>query len=155
MTRRLILVLGLLFAVPALTGPALGLVDFDRDTLEIQTADGRYGFDIELALSPEQHAQGLMFRQSMPPDAGMLFLYKRARPVSFWMKNTYIPLDIVFIAEDGHIVNIAERTIPMSTKPIPSEGPVLGILELNSGTTRLLGIVPGDLVLHSAFGTAE
>jgi uncharacterized membrane protein (UPF0127 family) len=155
MIRHLLLALALVVALPSGPGAAQSLASFDKDTLEIETAGGRHAFDVELALTREQHSQGLMYRQSLAPDAGMLFLYQRAQPVAFWMKNTYIPLDIIFIGEDGRIVNIAKRTVPFSTTPIPSEGPVLGILEVNSGTTGRLGVAPGDIVLHPAFGTAE
>jgi uncharacterized membrane protein (UPF0127 family) len=123
------------------------LLSFEKDTLIIEAASGaRHSFNVELALSPEQMAQGLMYRKQMAADAGMLFIYPAPTPTAFWMKNTYIPLDMLFIAADGHILNIAERTIPQTETPVPSAGPIKAVLELNGGTSQRLGIKPGDRV---------
>lgn len=128
------------------------LATFTRDSLVLRTADGtEREFDIELALTPQQQAQGLMYRQSLAADAGMLFVYRPARAVSMWMKNTVIPLDMLFIAEDGEIVKIVERTVPFSLTTIPSDRRVLAVLEINGGTADRLGIRPGDRVVHPAF----
>ncbi|AWK87031.1 DUF192 domain-containing protein [Azospirillum thermophilum] len=136
--------------------PAKAQERFDRSSLTVQTASGgKYRFDVELALTPAQQAQGLMFRQSMAADAGMLFLYDRPQPASFWMKNTLIPLDMLFIGADGRIVNIHDRATPQSLDAVNSAGPVKGILEINGGMAARLGIKPGDLVVHQAFGTAK
>ena len=89
---------------------------------------------------------GLMFRTALAPDAGMLFLYPTPRETSFWMQNTYLPLDMLFIDEDGVIRHIAERTVPLSTTPVPSNGPVRAVLEVNGGTSDRLGIAVGDRV---------
>lgn len=141
--------------LPALVSSArAGLEIFRQDSLVIETERGeRHPFTVELALNAAQQAQGLMFRRDLAPDAGMLFLYGRVRDVSMWMKNTLIPLDMLFIAADGRIVNIAERTVPGSLETIPSGQPVLGVLELNGGTAARLGIATGDLIRHRAFGT--
>ena len=129
-----------------------GLASFTRDRLTLRAADGtERRFEIELALTPQQQAQGLMFRPSLAPDAGMLFVYRPARVVAMWMKNTQIPLDMLFIAEDGEIVKIAERTVPFSLASISSERAVRGVLEINGGVTDRLGIRPGDRVLHPVF----
>jgi len=129
-----------------------GLASFEQDQLVIETAEGaRHDFLIELATSPQQQQQGLMFRRDMDADAGMLFVYSRVRVVSMWMRNTYIPLDMLFIADDGVIVRIVERTVPMSLKTISSGQKVRGVLELNGGTTARLGIKRGDRVLYGAF----
>ncbi|MCH7796806.1 MAG: DUF192 domain-containing protein [Proteobacteria bacterium] len=130
----------------------LRLQTFERDVLVIETEDGsRHRFEVELALDNEQRAQGLMYRRDLADDAGMLFLYGREWPVSMWMRNTFIPLDMLFIAGDGRIVRIVERTVPQSLETISSGRPVTGVLEVNGGTVARLGIQPGDRVLHRAF----
>ena len=126
----------------------------ETDALSIETEDGRrYPFTVELALTREQQARGLMFREEMAPDHGMLFLFDSVRPVSFWMRNTPLSLDMLFIAADGTIVNIAEQTTPLSDQSYPSDGPVRAVLEVNAGLTALLGIEPGDRLIYEAFGT--
>jgi uncharacterized membrane protein (UPF0127 family) len=128
---------------------------FERDQLAIETASGGQQFAVELAITSEQRAQGLMYRQRLPADAGMLFVYPAARPVSMWMKNTVIPLDMLFIGDDGRILHIAERTIPGSTATISSMQPARAVLELNGGTAARLKIQVGDRVLYRTFGTAD
>jgi uncharacterized membrane protein (UPF0127 family) len=128
---------------------------FERDQLAIETTGGGQQFAVELAVTSEQRAQGLMYRQRMPADTGMLFLYPAARPVSMWMKNTLIPLDMLFIGDDGRILHIAERTIPGSTATISSMQPARAVLELNGGTAARLKIQVGDRVLYRTFGTAD
>ena len=128
---------------------------FERDQLAIETTGGGQQFAVELAVTSEQRAQGLMYRQRMPADAGMLFLYPAARPVSMWMKNTLMPLDMLFIGDDGRILHIAERTIPGSTATISSMQPARAVLELNGGTAARLKIQVGDRVLYRTFGTAD
>jgi len=128
---------------------------FEHDQLTIETAAGAQQFAVELAVTSEQRAQGLMYRQRLPADAGMLFLYPAARPVSMWMKNTVIPLDMLFIGDDGRILHIAERAIPGSTATISSMQPARAVLELNGGTAARLKIQVGDRVLYRAFGTAD
>ena len=130
------------------------LVSFSRETLTIQTGEKSHKFSVELALNGRQHAQGLMFRRHMAPDAGMLFVYRREEPTAMWMKNTFIPLDMVFIAGDGTVRRIAERTVPMSEAIIPSGGPVVAVLELNAGTASRLGLKPGDKIVSRSLGTA-
>ncbi len=129
-----------------------GLASFPRDSLVLHTADGtERALDVELAVNREQQAQGLMYRQSLAADAGMLFIYRPARPVSMWMKNTLIPLDMLFIAEDGEIVKIVERAVPLSLTTISSDRRVRAVLEINGGMVNRLGIRPGDRVVHPAF----
>ena len=120
--------------------------------LAIVAANGRHEFKVEVVSTPDKMAQGLMYRKSLPEDAGMLFDYGRPQPASFWMKNTLIPLDMIFIGADGRIINIHERAVPLSLDPIPSAGPVRGVLEVNGGTAARLGIKPGDRVVHPIFG---
>ena len=127
-------------------------VTFERDTLAIRTASGEIKFDVELALTPAQKQRGLMFREKLEPYTGMLFDFGTPQVVSMWMMNTLIPLDMIFIAADGRIISIAANTKPMSTDTILSGGQALGVLEIAGGTARLLGIKPGDVVVHSLFG---
>jgi uncharacterized protein len=134
------------------TAAAQGAASFERSGLIIETAQGqKHRFDIELAVTPAQQAQGLMFRQRMAPDAGMLFLYDRPQSVAMWMKNTLIPLDMLFIDTKGRITGIEERTVPFSTQTIESPGLASAVLELNAGTAERLGIRTGDRLVHPAF----
>ena len=128
---------------------------FERGELTIEAATGTHRFDVELAVLPEQRAQGLMFRDRLPADSGMLFIYPEDQMVAMWMKNTLIPLDMIFIARDGRIVRIAERTVPGSLATIDSGGLARGVLEVNGGTAARLGIRPGDRVVHPAFAPSE
>ncbi|WP_420348461.1 DUF192 domain-containing protein [Pelagibius sp.] len=145
----------LLLAVAPGAGPAqaqANVVTFDKDELAIETAaGGRHVFEVEMAVSPDQRSQGLMFRHSMAATAGMLFLFERPEPRAMWMKNTLIPLDMLFIDEGGVIVRIQERTVPFSLQAISSGQDVIAVLELNAGTSSRLSIKPGDRVVHSAF----
>jgi uncharacterized membrane protein (UPF0127 family) len=102
-------------------------------------------------VTADEQRKGLMYRRTMPANAGMLFLYDNGSRVTMWMSNTYIPLDMLFIAADGRITHIVERTVPMSTELIGSNGPVRAVLELNGGTASRLGIEVGDKVRHPAF----
>jgi uncharacterized protein len=148
------LTLSVLPASKTVAQQAGSLVTFSREPLAIQSGDKLHKFSVELALNNRQHRQGLMFRRRMAADAGMLFVYRREESISMWMKNTYIPLDMLFIASDGKIRHVAERTVPMSEAVIGSGGPVVAVLELNAGTVSRLGLKPGDSVLSSALGTA-
>ena len=139
-----VLVAALALTVAALAQPAL-------ESLTIVTDEARHDFMVELAATPEERSRGLMFRRSMPAEQGMLFDFERVQPVSMWMRNTYLPLDMLFIAEDGEIVRIAADTEPLSERTIPSGQPVLSVLELNAGTARRLGIEAGDRVEHPLF----
>jgi len=147
MLRSILLAAGIVFSVMA---PAAFAAEFGD--LTIDTAQGSRAFSVELATQPDQMAVGLMFRQSLAPDAGMLFIYPSEQPVEFWMKNTVIPLDMIFIAGDGRIRRIVERTIPLSTTPISSIDEVRAVLEVNAGTAARLGIKPGDIVRSAVLG---
>ena len=135
-----------LFLAPHARAQQQPLVTFKHDELTITGAGGAHKFQIELATDNAQREQGLMYRQTMAPDAGMLFIYDRSQPVAMWMENTYIPLDMLFIAADGHIVNIRQRAVPHSQENIASAGPVKAVLELNGGTVSRLDIKVGDKV---------
>jgi uncharacterized membrane protein (UPF0127 family) len=124
----------------------------DVQTLEIVTKNGVHVFTVELARTDETRARGLMFVRELPEGRGMLFDFERDQDVSMWMKNTYIPLDMLFIRADGRIQRIAQKTEPLSERIIPSGGPVRAVLEVIGGTARKLGIAPGDRVAHPMFG---
>jgi uncharacterized protein len=138
------ILLGFLFAA----GPArpAGL-----HTLEIASKTGVHVFQVEIADTEAAREKGLMFVKSLPEGQGMLFDFHQEAEVSFWMKNTYIPLDMIFIRSDGRILRIAENTKPLSEEIIPSGGPVLAVLEVIGGTARKFGIAPGDRVAFPIF----
>ena len=137
------------FVAPAAAPQALAT--YGKSELTIETAGGKRHFAIEEAKTPQQMAQGLMYRRAMAADAGMLFEYERAQPAAFWMKNTLIPLDMLFIGADGTVLDIHERAVPLSLDPIGTDKPVLGVLELNGGTVSRLGIKRGDRIDHPIF----
>jgi uncharacterized protein len=147
------LALAFAFAFVALAARAQ-LQHFDAASLTIDTAKGPERFSIELAITPAQQEQGLMYRRSMPADAGMLFIMPTTRVAVFWMKNTYIPLDMLFIAKNGEVADIHELAVPMSEANIVSKVPVKAVLEVNGGTVARLGIKPGDIVHYAEFGNA-
>lgn len=125
---------------------------FERSTLTIQTERGSHKFDVELATTPDQLSVGLMYRRSLAVDAGMLFDYSRPQKVAMWMKNTLIPLDMVFIDASGTVAHISERAVPKSLRTISSKVPVRAVLELNGGTVARLKIKIGDRIRHAIFG---
>lgn len=114
--------------------------------LTVTTPKGPHAFRVEVARSPQEQARGLMFRTEMGPDEGMLFPYDQPRVLSFWMKNTVLSLDLVFIDEQHRIINIAENAVPYSEQSILSDAPGVAVLELNAGRARELGIVAGNKV---------
>ena len=114
--------------------------------LTVQSRGGTHRFTVEVARTPEQQAQGLMHRQSLAPDRGMLFPYAPPQPVAFWMKNTLIPLDMIFIASDGRIVGIAANTTPLSTTPVSVGRPSRYVLEVAGGYAARAGIATGDRI---------
>lgn len=128
------------------TLPAAAM-QFDTSSLTVETGDHHvHPFTVELALTSEQQARGLMFRDHIPSDHGMLFLYQSPQVVSYWMRNCLVPMDMLFIAEDGRITNIQVNAEPGSEKPIYSSERVLAVLELQGGLSVTLGIKPGDHV---------
>lgn len=114
--------------------------------LTVTHAGKKHGFRVEVAASPAQQEKGLMYRTEMGPDEGMIFPMNPARGASFWMRNTVIPLDIIFVGTDGRILNIAANAVPYDETPLPSAGLVKAVLELNGGRAAELGIAPGDMV---------
>jgi len=149
--------LGLLLACPAIaraqTGPLEELDAFPKGELTI--SDGkrtRHVFRVWLADTPSRQSQGLMFVRSLPPLRGMLFVHDQPKTIAMWMKNTYIPLDMVFIDGRGRVQQVVEQTTPHSLATIQSKDPALAVLEIAGGEARRLGIHPGQLVTHPALG---
>lgn len=150
--RRIWLALALGAVVATALGPAAPALGFDRSEVTILASDGKqHRFKVEVARTPDDRARGLMHRRALDADAGMLFDFETVQLVSMWMMNTLIPLDMLFIAADGRIATIAERTVPHSTASILSEVAVRGVLEVNGGTVARLGIKRGDRVRHPIF----
>ncbi len=138
----------IVFSLLVVSGPARAA---DRTIVEIASKTGMHAFAVELATTDAERAQGLMNRKELPEGQGMLFDFHRDQEVGFWMKNTYISLDMIFIRSDGRIMRIAENTQPLSEKIVPSNGPVRAVLEVIAGTSRKLGIAVGDHVAHPIF----
>jgi uncharacterized membrane protein (UPF0127 family) len=120
-------------------------------TLEIVTKSGVQVFSVEMATTEEEKTTGLMYRKELADGRGMLFDFSPEQEVSMWMKNTFIPLDMIFIRADGRILRIAENTEPQSLTIIPSNGLAKGVLEVIAGTAKKYGIAPGDRVAHPLF----
>lgn len=116
------------------------------EKMAIVTAQGRFEFDVEIADETGEQQRGLMFRTDLPARRGMLFDFGQTRMVTMWMRNTPLPLDMVFIRDDGTVANVAERTTPFSDDIVPSAEPVAYVLELNGGIARMIGLKPGDKV---------
>jgi len=123
-------------------------------TIVIDTDHGPHAFRVEVAADPASQEKGLMFRKTMAPDAGMIFEFPRPSMEAFWMKNTILPLDIIFIRANGTISSIAPNAEPYSTTTIPSIEPIRAVLELNGGRAAQLGIEPDHVVHHAFFGNA-
>lgn len=148
-------------AARRLLGAALALAALDaaaapcaEDRIDFLLDAGTVSFEIELAVTPGEQAQGLMHRPVLPEGTGMLFLYDPPRRARFWMKNTMIPLDMIFIDETGRVESIEARAVPHSLTVRASQGPVTGVLEINGGRAEALGIGPGAQARHPAFPAA-
>ena len=139
----------LLMAVPAAVA---GDIVFGRGQVRIETAGGVRLFHVELAETSEQRSRGLMYRRTLAPDAGMLFLFPERERPTMWMANTWLPLDMLFLATDGRIVDIFPNTVPRSRLVISSPHPARMVLELRGGTARRLGIAPGDRISWRRLG---
>ncbi len=138
------------FSLAACAEPAA-----DADTLIIETRNGPAVFTVELADTPELREKGLMYREELAADAGMLFDFGETRMVTMWMRNTPLPLDMLFINGEGRILHIAEQTVPYSEAIVSSRFPVSAVFEVNGGTARDLGIEVGDVVRHPLFGNVS
>jgi len=128
---------------------------FPTGELTVKTQDTSYDFDIELALDDSHRQYGLMFRTNLPEMNGMLFIYEEKKRISMWMKNTFIPLDILFIDDDGKIIRIAKSQQPRSLSLIRSGGEAKAVLELNGGLTDKLNIAVGDEIIYPTFGNMK
>jgi uncharacterized membrane protein (UPF0127 family) len=157
MFRRAVIALAALVPAAARAQPGVDRPQprLATEPLVIVTRDGRrHAFTVEMAVDSSHQMIGLMFRPEVKPDEGMLFDWGAPRESSMWMRNTITSLDMVFIAADGRVHRIAERTVPLSLATVSSGGPVRATLELAAGITERLDIRPGDRVLHRIFGTA-
>lgn len=154
-TRCALLVLAALLAAVARAqdGALESLETFPRSSLEIDSGSARHRFEVWVADTVPRRAQGLMHAKTLAAMRGMLFLYPEPQVVSMWMKNTLIPLDMLFVAADGRIIRIAARTTPHSLDSITSMGPVIAVIEIAGGEAARLGIKTGARVLHPAFRT--
>jgi uncharacterized protein len=149
------LALSVFIAQPVFAGPTLEASanmpqKLPLSKLMVVSANKSHKFRVQVALSPKEHEIGLMFRKQMPKSEGMLFVFPQPKEASFWMQNTPLSLDLIFIRADGSIANIAAKARPMSTSVIPSVGRVIGVLEINGGLSAKLGIAAGDRVEHKA-----
>lgn len=132
--------------------PLEPLDHFPQTKVRVESASGSHEFSAWVAATEPRRNQGLMQVKSLPPNRGMLFLFDAPQVAIFWMKDTLIPLDLLFIARDGRVIRLVERATPMSESLINSMGVVSAVLELAGGTSAKLGIKAGDRVHHAAFG---
>jgi uncharacterized membrane protein (UPF0127 family) len=142
---------GAALAIAALALPAMA----DESQLVLNTADGPQSFSVEVVDTAESRAQGLMYVTELADDAGMLFDFKEERPVSFWMRNTFIPLDMIFVGADGVIRNIHVNARPHDPTSIPSDGPVQYVLEIPGGRSVEIGLKAGDTMEHDRIAAAD
>ncbi|VTZ52384.1 conserved hypothetical protein [Methylocella tundrae] len=151
LASALILTFLLVFATPqaeVLAGEAGAKIE----RLDIVTASGAHPFLVEVMRTESERERGLMFRRTLAADRGMLFDFETERPVQMWMKNTYLPLDMIFISRTGRVVGLAENTEPLSEAIISSGAPAYGVLEVNAGSAARIGLKIGDSVRHPLFG---
>jgi len=145
-----------LMVAPGLNPPATAALDRPQprlpvQTIAIDTPHGPVSLTVEMAITGRQQEQGLMYRRQMDADCGMLFVFPNPTQITFWMKNTYLPLDMLFIRADGTVSSIAAHTKPRTLDPVPSAEPVKAVLELNAGRAKALGIEEGAKVRASIF----
>lgn len=124
------------------------------ETLQVRTDGGVHTFRVEIADTAREREYGLMCRRSLAADRGMLFIFPAAEYQAFWMRNTLIPLDIIYIGADGRVVSVVQNARPLDERPLSSAGPALGVLELAAGRAAQIGLLPGDRVFHRAFPRA-
>lgn len=144
MLQRILIAGFVALAVPILLGSAIAA---GTGTVVLKTKTGEHRYTVEIATTNGERAKGLMFRRSLPEDSGMLFIYDPPQPVGMWMRNTYIPLDMVFITGEGTVRRVEANTEPFSTDLINSGGDVAAVLELNAGQAAKIGVRPGDQVI--------
>lgn len=140
-----------MFVAACLAGPALAQV-CDEAQVDLRGDFGTARFSVDIADDDAERAQGLMFVENLPSGQGMLFVYESPRPASFWMKNTLIPLDMIFVGADGVVRNVHENAVPGDLTPIPGGNDILAVLEIRGGLSGAIGIEPGAEMRHPAFG---
>ena len=155
--RAIFTALALSLALPmaACSGDASEEAGVATIPVTIAAAGKAHVFNVEVARTDEEQDRGLMFRTNLPADGGMIFPFDKPRIGSFWMKNTLIPLDMVFIKEDGTILRVHDSAKPNDLTSIKSNGPALAVLEINGGVAKKLGIMDGDTVRHPFFGNVR
>ena len=155
MKRFILSALFLSFASVALAQTSKDdVVDFGEPVpLTVVSKDSKHVFQIERAITLDQQARGMMFRESMDPDSGMLFEFDEPKIATIWMKNTPLPLDIIFVRSNGKILKIEHMAQPYKLRSASSEAIVAAVLELQGGRSKELGIMPGDIIQHEFFGT--
>lgn len=139
-------------ALPLILLAGVAAAECAPGIVEVETAGGVAAFSVEIADTPDARARGLMFRAEMPADHGMLFLFEQARPATFWMKNTPLSLDMLFIGADGRLCGLIERAEPFTLDPRPSGCDALAVLEINGGQAEAAGVKLGARLRHPAFG---
>lgn len=144
--KSTLLAVSLVFAATVLLlGPTAA---FEESTLTVETQSGSHTFQIEIARTSQEQALGLMHRRALADDFAMLFPFERAREASFWMRDTYVSLDMVFLAEGGLVHRVEYGTEPLSLRSVPSRGPVIAVLEFVTGTAERINLQEGDTVVH-------
>lgn len=144
-----------LISISILAAPTPDAYALPLANIAVDTVRGRHSFRVEIAGDHASQEKGLMFRKKLAADSGMLFDFHTTVMTTFWMKNTILPLDIIFIRSDGAISSIAANAVPFSEAPIPSGEPVRAVLELNAGRAHALGLAPGDVVHATIFNNAR
>ena len=155
-SSRWLVLVALLFTAQLWAEPVADVQSLDRmfprSAMQIATSDARlHAFEIWIADNEPRRARGLMFVRELAENQGMLFLYPNEQPISMWMKNTYLPLDMLFVDSHGRIVKVVENTTPQSLDTIESGALVRGVVEINAGVSAKLHLRPGSLVIHPAF----
>lgn len=141
----------LLIATLALAGGGTAAAQVcDPDVVDLRDEDTTLRFEVEVEDTAEGRAEGLMHRESLPRFSGMLFVYPKPGPVAFWMRNTLIPLDMLFFDPSGTLTRIQENAVPLDETPLPGGPNVLFVLEINGGLADSLGIEPGAELRHPA-----
>ena len=153
-----LLFIALLFLLPLSASAQTAkddVVDFGTPVpLSVESESGTHEFLVERAVTLVQQARGMMFRETMGADTGMIFEFEEPKVATIWMKNTSIPLDIIFVRSNGRILKIEHMAQPYKLRSASSEAVIAAVLELQGGRSRDLGILPGDLIKHDFFGTA-
>jgi len=143
---------GCLAAALALVSAGVAGAACREDVVDLRGPGGLARFTVEIADEPEERARGLMFREEMPDSHGMLFVFDEVQPVSFWMRNTPMSLDLLFVAQDGTVRRVTEDAVPFSEETMPSGGPVRAVLEVKAGMAERYGLEEGAEMRHPAFG---